>query len=85
MVESQQQIAVALAKGEYKEDDLVNVADSTYRICAPSDSNKKCSSVILWTKSGKDDKPDWSKVVSSFCHFNNLQYINNFSDRWICL
>lgn len=85
MVESQQQIAVALAKGEYKEDDLVNVADSTYRICAPSDSNKKCSYVILWTKSGKDDKPDWSKVVSSFCHFNNLQYINNFSDRWICL
>jgi len=67
MVESTQQIAAGIHYGGFEEGDFVNVADKTYRICAPSESNKAPSSVILWTKSTKDDKkPEWSKVVCIF-------------------
>jgi hypothetical protein len=85
MVESSEQIADGIASGGYKEGDFVNVADSTYRICAPTDDNKTPSSVILWTKSAEDDKPEWSKVVCIFCLFNNVLYLNIFADWWICL
>lgn len=72
MVESPEQIVEGLESGEYMEDDFVNVADTTYRICAPS--NDKISSAIIWTKSGKDDKPDWTKVVSIFYYFIEVHY-----------
>lgn len=70
MVESMQQIVEGIKSGGYKEEDFVNIADKTYRICAPTDSNKKTSSCILWTKSSEHSKPEWSRVVCIFCHFN---------------
>ena len=86
MVESPDQIAYGIASGGYEADDFVNVANTTYRICAPTGSNKSCSSIILWTKSAKDDdKPEWSKVVSNYVNLYNVYYFNIFADRRICL
>jgi hypothetical protein len=85
MVESPQQIIDGIESGGFKENDFVNIFDATYRICAPTASVKEMSSAILWTKLGKNDEPEWSKVVSIFCHFNMRQSFNIFSDRWICL
>jgi hypothetical protein len=75
MVESEEQIAHGIESGQFKSNDFVNVANETYRICAPTISNKKISSVILWTKSSKDDEPDWSKVVCILCHSNKIHYL----------
>jgi hypothetical protein len=75
MVESEEQIAHGIESGQFKSNDFVNVANETYRICAPTISNKNISSVILWTKSSKDDKPDWSKVVCILRHFNKIHYL----------
>lgn len=76
MVESPKQIAESIRRGEFKEDHFVDISHMTHRICAPSDSNKTAMSAILWTKSDKDDdKPDWSKVVRTFCHLSTPQYL----------
>ena len=78
MVESQDQIAEGIQSGGFEENDFVNVANMTFRICAPSNTNKNTSSAILWTKSHNNDKLEWSKVVHIYLHFIVLPYSDNF-------
>lgn len=64
MVETEEQLKLALKLDHLEGKTFVSIGDSYYRICGPDSQDKAMRSCILWTKDNKDDTtPTWEKVV----------------------